>query len=194
MEPISTLILTFALLVPVPPTQCLMLDGIQKNKYEDSKRSKNSKDTVLPLLADVKQTTTDRTLYKSKATQLVNARELLKSETKAYSLFEAGWDEEGSQPPSKIAMTQALIFIDSLPSRLPLPRPMLSSNGELSLYWDLDGGYAELSFETNGQISFFSRALNGQEKFLDSVSLLLLDNKWLWDSVGKFDAPLLAAA
>lgn len=194
MEPISTLILTFALLVPVPPTQRLMLDGIQKNKYEDSKSSKNSKDTVLPLLADVKQTTTDRTLYKSEATQLVNARELLKSETKAYSLFEAGWDEEGSQPPSKIAMNKALSSIDAIPARLPLPRPMLSSSGELGLYWDLVGGYAELSFETNGQMSFFSRKINGQEIFDADMVISSLDDNWFWKSIGELDSPLRTAA
>jgi hypothetical protein len=191
MEPISTLILSFAFLMPVPVTQRLILDETKKNQYGNSKYLKN---TILPLMADVQPAITDKTLYQPEMMQLVNARELLKRETKAYSLFESGWEEDGNIPPSKIAMTQALTFIDSLPSRLPLPRPMLSANGELGLYWDLDGGYAELSFETNGQISFFSRTLNGQEKFLDTVSLLLLDNKWLWDSVGKFDAPLLVAA
>jgi hypothetical protein len=191
MEPISTLILSFAFLVPIPVTQRLILDKSEKDKYT---YSKDMNDTELPLMSGVIPTTTDRTLYKPKSVQLVNVRELLKRETKAYSLFEAGWDEEGSQPPSKIAMNRALSSIDAIPARLPLPRPMLSSSGELGLYWDLDGGYAELSFETNGQMSFFSRKKNGQEIFDADMAISSLNDNWFWKSIGELDSPLRAAA
>ncbi len=194
MEPISTLILSFAFLVPVPVTQRLISAESQKSKYESSKNSSSMRDTMLPLMVNVKSTVTDRALYKSQATQLVNARELLKSETKAYSLLEAGWDGEGSQPPSKIAMNNALRSIDAIPARLPLPRPMLSPNGELGLYWDLDGGYAELSVETNGQMSFFSRKANGQEIFDADMAISNLNDIWFWKSIGELDSPLRAAA
>ncbi len=191
MEPISTLILSFAFLVPIPVTQRLILDKSEKDKYT---YSKDMKDTALPLMSGVIPTTTDRTLYKPKSMQLVNARELLKRETKAYSLLEAGWDEDGSQPPSKIAMNKALFSIDAIPARLPLPRPMLSSNGELGLYWDLESGYAELSFETNGLVSFFSRKTNGHEIFDDDITISSLDDKWFWKAIGELDSPLRAAA
>jgi hypothetical protein len=191
MEPISTLIFSFAFLMPVPVTQRLILDKSEKNKYA---YSKDINDTALPLISGVISATTDRTLYKPKSMQLVNVRELLKRETKAYSLLEVGWDEEGSQPPSKIAMNKALSSIDAIPARLPLPRPMLSSSGELGLYWDLVGGYAELSFETNGQMSFFSRKTNGQEIFDADMLISSLNDNWFWKSIGELDSPLRAAA
>jgi hypothetical protein len=115
----------------------------------------------------------------------VSPREWLKLETAEY-LGSSRAVHEGVAP-STDAMNAALSFIDAIPARLPLPRPMLSSSGELGLYWDLPLGYAEACFESDGAVVFFSRSDEGMEHFEESLKVENLDSRWFWGTLGQLD-------
>lgn len=191
MEPISTLIAAALLFSPAVSTRRLAWEGTSRNEYVASNVEKH---TWTPLLSDAVIPPTDRILYKPSVMPTLSAREQLKRETKTYSAIKPGWDGPDSVGPSAEAMTKMLTLIDAVPARLPLPRPMLSRNGELGLYWDLDGGYAELSIEVDGHISFFSRNMMGAEYFDEGLAVEIFNQNWFWGAIGHLDAPLLVAA
>lgn len=192
MEPVSTLIVAAAFLVPAASTRRLIWDSNTEVKPQVSQEEKRY--TSVSLLPGTVLPITNYILYKPDVAPTLGFREQLKRETKSYSAFKPGWDGLGSSPPSAIAMDRALRLIDSLPAQLPLPRPMLSFNGELGLYWDLQGGYAELTFEVDGQISFFSRDLNGSEYFDENFESDVFDRSWILGEIRRFDMPFQAAA
>ena len=108
-------------------------------------------------------------------------------EVLAYGEFADGWNGVGTKAPTLEAIDAATAFINAVPARLPLPRPMLSSNGEIGLYWGLDGGYAEATFERNGDFAFFSRATYGEENFVEGLTITALSDNWFWGAIGPFD-------
>lgn len=115
----------------------------------------------------------------------VSPKEWLKLEVAEYMGVASAAD--GGVKPFVEAMNSALIFIDAIPSRLPLPRPMLSASGELGLYWDLPLGYAEASFESDGSVVFFSRNDDGVEHFQESLKVQSLNTDWFWNNLGELD-------
>ena len=192
MEPVSTLIFAAAFLVPAASTRRLAWEVNTKVAPEIVHVEESY--TFKPLLPGVSAPSTNHVLYKPDSVPTISTREQLKRETKAYSSLKSGWDGPNSALPSAISMDIALRLIDGVPSRLPLPRPMLSFDGELGLYWDLRHGYAELGIERDGRISFFSRDSAGQERFDETLTPALLNQAWFWGAIGHLDTALKAVA
>lgn len=83
--------------------------------------------------------------------------EAVKFELNAYLELADDWDGPGSKAPSAEPIATAIGFMDRLPSGIPLPKPMLSSSGEVGLYWDVDAIYADVAFEGGDAFSLFIR-------------------------------------
>jgi hypothetical protein len=196
MEPVTTFALTVALLGAVPATQRSVADvqsGPAGIVGEPSAGS--SFLAVLPGPAMEATRFLDFLGQWQLAPQsLISPQELLKREVAAYRDLNVGWNGPDFILPSSRAIDAALAFLERLPSRLPLPRPMLSHDGELGLYWDLVGGYAEVSFDPDGTLTYFSRAKDGEERFQEGVAVSTLGSEWYWESIGSLDHNVAAAA
>lgn len=188
MEPVSTLFLAVAVLASTPATRRPSWD-IEPPRIERATTWSDATVFLIPKDAsgEVVRPATSSLIdtRQFSAVRTVSPREWLKLETAEYSEGQLGID--AGTAPSTAAMSAALSFIDAIPARLPLPRPMLSSSGELGLYWDLPLGYAEASFESDGTVVFFSRSNEGIEHFQDSLKVHELDTRWFWDAVGQLD-------
>lgn len=192
MEPISTLVLAAAFLAPAALTRRLIWETTPRLSSEANHA--DEKLTLIALLPGVTKSATSDLIHQIDASPALSTREQLKRETKSYSSLVAGWAGINSVVPSPSAMHIALGLIDSFPARLPLPRPMLSSDGELAFYWDLQHGYAELGIDKVGSVTFFSRASGGQERFEEQLSILGMSQSWFWEAIGHLDTTLKAAA
>lgn len=192
MEPVSTLIVAAAFLIPSVSTKRIVWEDNEGNSPKVVHvENKYTNKLILPLSA---LPSTSNVLYPLDAIQALSGREQLKRETMAYFSLKPGWDGPDSVIPSLCSMETALQLIDYFPAQLPLPRPMLSFDGELGLYWDLEYGYAELSIEIDGEISFFSRTTLGVERFEEGISLSSFDYSWFWRELGHLDATLKMVA
>lgn len=89
--------------------------------------------------------------------------DLLKMDLKAYLSLEDGWDNQDSKAVLVETINTAIQFVDKLPSGIPLPKPMLSNNGEIGLYWDIGDIYADVSFEEGNSLSIFLRDRSDEE-------------------------------
>lgn len=110
------------------------------------------------------------------------------------SNYHDGWDGPGTYGPTHEAVKAIFLALDSIPSGIVLPKAMLSPSGDIGLYWDFaNNGYADLSADTYGRLSFFSRDDQGTEQF-DDVSPIVLGAQWYWSRVGKLSKPSNLAA
>lgn len=187
-EPISTLALVAAFLAPIPLTR----------RPEWSARPQNPVDTVAPVdktwSPAFSELTTETEEVVSANYRILDRSEILAMEVNSYAALPEGWDGPGSVRANAHSLAAALEFIALLPGGLPLPRPMLSSAGEVGFYWDLERGFADISFETNGSASFFSRAHTGEESFQDDLKANLLTRDWFFGSIGSLAFPQANAA
>jgi hypothetical protein len=106
--------------------------------------------------------------------------------------YQDGWDGPRSKGPTELATRAALSAIARIPSGMPLPKTMLSPNGDLGLYWDMPVAYADLSFDADGQITFFARNEEGAECFAD-LDPGELGTNWYWSNIGSLHLTSLAA-
>lgn len=192
MEPLSTFVLTAAFIAAVPATRRPTWEVESASTVQKEFVIESSKLSLLPTPKSIATPETQEYLNLS-AVQYLSPCELLKREVLTYAEYEDGWNGEYSFGPAAEAIKSATDFIEAVPSRLPLPRPMLSSTGEIGLYWGLDGGYAEVTFESTGEIVFFSRSNDGFERFEENLTIDKLDNNWFWSTLGTLDVVAKAA-
>ena len=121
-------------------------------------------------------------------------RDALRDEAHRYQRLQDGWDGDGSTKPGEASIEAALSFIDRLPAGLTLPGIMLSSEGEVGFYWQLPSGYADISFDSAGAASFYSRPAVGAEVFLENLAMDTFTRTWFFQQLGEMDAPTRQAA
>lgn len=192
MEPVSTLVLVAAFLAPATLTRRLIWEA--NSNISNAAKFIDEKHTAIALLPGVPTPVTRLVVHKVEQALTLSNREQLKREMKSYSLLSSGWGDANSAIPTSHSMEITLLLIDKLPARLPLPRPMLSHNGELGLYWDLQQGYAELGIERDGLVTFFSRESNGIERTEENLSIASISPAWFWEAIGHLDAALKVVA
>lgn len=88
----------------------------------------------------------------------VLAKWALVRQVASYADLEPEWDGYAAEPANVDSITEARIFISSLPTGCPVPRSTLASDGEISLYWDKDGRYLEASFPGDGSYHYIYTA------------------------------------
>lgn len=86
------------------------------------------------------------------------------------------WDDQGAQPIAELALEEALLFLDNLPSWIPLPDVVPEPDGSIGLEWYKapDKQFA-ISFGGQGSIAFAGllgngRRINGIEDFEGTLS------------------------
>ena len=72
-----------------------------------------------------------------------------------YAALGADWDGYGGMPARPQSVADARQFLNSLYARAPLPKPMLAGSGEISLFWENGGNYAEVSFPGDRTFHYF---------------------------------------
>lgn len=86
------------------------------------------------------------------------ARWALLRELASYADLEPEWDGYSAESANADSITEARVFITSLPTNCPVPRSSLASDGEISLYWAKNGHYLEASFPGDGTYHFIYTA------------------------------------
>ena len=110
----------------------------------------------------------------------IDRKSSLEKEILSYSLLNDGWDGDGSFKPSDNEIDRAKNFISILPSGVPLPIPMLASNGEIGFYWNTDSAYADIHLESDGLISLYTRErFGGLEENYEEIMEVDITSTWL---------------
>lgn len=81
-----------------------------------------------------------------------------------------GWDTEDSIPPSIDSIKQTLKFISKLSEfNFPYPQPMLSTEGQIGLFWDESNIFIDIEIEGENKITYFAKDSNGNKAGADDV-------------------------
>lgn len=186
MEPLSTLALVAAFLAPIPVTK--KLEWERPLSYT----TQGQLTTPTAAVGSFEPVTAAPAFDATGGTY--NKLEAIAGEVRLYSELPAEWDGDGSRTPSASSVNAATEFLMKSPGGLPLPKPMLSQNGEVGFFWDLERGYADISFDENGAASFFSRAHDGKEFFQESILVVDIDASWFFAHLADLDQSVLLAA
>ena len=109
----------------------------------------------------------------------------------SYSKLQPDWDGADSLVPSITDVKLAIDFVESIPAIFPLPKPMLSREGVIGLYWDDGSVYIDIQFDSEHKLSVFSRdRSSGKEKFVDSVDITSIDSNWYYDTLDMLFTPV----
>lgn len=119
-------------------------------------------------------------LYESPLYFASSKQNVTKDELRSYGQLTADWDGFGAVAPQQDHIVQAMKIVDHLPPGFAVPKPMLSSAGEIGLYWDEKQAYADISIEENGLAAVFlkTKGANKNEEFWDGLSIDVLSAEW----------------
>ncbi|UDU81223.1 hypothetical protein [Pseudomonas sp. HN2-3] len=87
-----------------------------------------------------------------------SAMQKLRRKLDSYKSLKEGWDGYCAEPANRDSIVDARVFLSSLPENLPVPSPMLASDGEVSLFWETSDGYLEASFPGDGTYHYIFNA------------------------------------
>ena len=77
-----------------------------------------------------------------------------------YADLQVGWDGYEGQPAKTRSLSDAVRFLYLIARSLPIPRAMLSTDGEISLYWESGTDYAEIDFPGDGTFYYFCESVD----------------------------------
>lgn len=116
------------------------------------------------------------------------------AEVRRYASFPDGWDGPRSVKPSNACVAASIEFMRVYPAGLPVPTPMITSSGEIGFYWNEAGGYADISFDSEGFGSFYGQNRDGVDTYDERLTIRSLSRDWFFEKVGEISAPQLLAA
>ena len=109
----------------------------------------------------------------------------------SYAKLQPDWDGADSLVPSITDVELAINFVESIPNIFPLPKPMLSRQGVIGLYWDDGSVYIDIQFDSENTLSVFSRDRStGKEEFVDSVDVTSINSNWYYDALDMLLTPV----
>lgn len=76
--------------------------------------------------------------------------------------LEDGWDGEGSERPSEVAVTQALLLLGLLPHDVPPPEAAPADDGTVDWFWRSGRNIAVVTFFKDGAVAYSVRTDGGE--------------------------------
>ena len=129
--------------------------------------------TDQPILRGAAYTPTTTSPKYAPAAQALDGVEWLRAELLTYKSLSAGWDGDDSAPADVAHIDAASQLLSLLPAGIPLPKPMLSGDGEVGLYWKNSDYLADAVIEDASHFSLFIRSLKdgNHEVFIPLVAI-----------------------
>lgn len=89
-----------------------------------------------------------------------------------YKTLQAGWDGEVGVVPALVAVDDlSTLFDEVVLAGFSVPDPAISSDGEVGLYWRIDGVFAEITIDDPGEYSYFAKTAQGKRFFAEELTI-----------------------
>lgn len=103
----------------------------------------------------------------------------LHAKLRSYPKLAPGWRGDDSIPPPPTAAEQAIAFLANRPVSVPLPRPEVTNDGEVGLYWDSGGIFGEIVFPGDGRYYYYAELdVDGTVVTKDGGDDIEVDGVW----------------
>jgi hypothetical protein len=90
--------------------------------------------------------------------------EQVMGEIRSLGLLKANWDGEGAFTPSTKSIEEAVSFIRLMSDEALLPEPTLQVSGNVSLFWNEHGLYADIEFLGDNRVAYFIKTNEDKHK------------------------------
>jgi hypothetical protein len=129
--------------------------------------------TNQPIISTASYATTTASPQYAPATQALDRVEMLQAQLEAYKTLPTSVDGEGIDLADVACIDAASQILSLLPAGIPLPKPMLSTDGEIGLYWKSSDYLADVVIEDANHFSLFIRSLKdgNREVFIPSIAI-----------------------
>lgn len=84
----------------------------------------------------------------------------LRSKIASFRELAPNWDGHESIAPKPETVDAILQALAQLPIDMPLPKPLLSNDGEIGVYWTSGNAFADLTIDAQGEMSLYVRNLD----------------------------------
>jgi len=84
----------------------------------------------------------------------------LRSRLAAFKEYRLNWNGEGGVAPNPEHVEAILQALARLPIDMSIPKPMLSDDGEVGVYWSSGNAFADLTIDSLGEMSLYLRSLD----------------------------------
>lgn len=81
-----------------------------------------------------------------------------------WASFSENWDGEGSCQPSAQSIVDAVSFVRLISDSAQIPHPMLHATGNVSLFWNENGLYADIEFLGQNRVAYFIKQNEDKHK------------------------------
>lgn len=150
---LTTLLITIPDISATALVSSQFIIGEQNNEVQYVKQPNSSTE---PLIEEsVASMFTSATHSNSNILDTQNIFNKTERELLSYLQLKDDWDYEGGVVPENYSVNTSINFLKMLKKfQLPLPKPMLTGDGEVCLYWKKKKFYIEVGFEKEGQFSY----------------------------------------
>jgi len=135
---------------------------------------------------DEAQTTV--TFFVDSPTEMEIPLQLAVAELAEYAALSDGWDGDMAVAPNPRHLANARALLQIVPGGVPFPKPMLSSDGEIGLYWRSADAFADIVVHPDDVFSLYVKELNGdgREVFLEGLPITHASRPALAESLRAF--------
>lgn len=114
--------------------------------------------------------------------------QLIAAELAEYGGLPEGWDGDVAVAPNPRDVANAQALLEIVPGGVPFPKPMLSSDGEVGLYWRSADAFADIVVHAGDVFSLYVKELtgDGHEVFLERLPITHASRSALADSLRAF--------
>ena len=85
--------------------------------------------------------------------------------------YEQNWDGYSGVIPSGKAVDDAITFLRKLPNHSFIPRPGISGDGEIGLFWETKNLFVDIGFIGDGKYSYYAKDRDDKEIFGDDIKI-----------------------
>lgn len=89
----------------------------------------------------------------------------------SFRRYPKNWDGYNGIAAPADAVNDALLFLEKLPFGVSEPRPGLSGDGEIGLFWETDEVFVDIGFVGNGKYTFYAKDEEGVEYIMDEADI-----------------------
>ena len=103
----------------------------------------------------------------------------LQRELRSFAELPDNWNGEGANPASYQAVSDAIEFLSRRPAKIPIPSPDIGSSGEVGVYWDECGVFAEAVFDGDGYFHYYAEhVVDGSVRATSGKDGLVVGEDW----------------
>lgn len=119
---------------------------------------------------------------------IADARDYILATIQKYSTLPDDWNGEGASAPTLKSLESAEYFLSAIPAGFALPKPMLSTVGNIEYYWSAEQAYADISFDENGIASLFLKLTGFPDKLVSDIKEQDINAEWFMKNLAFFSS------